>query len=128
MRLFIDECLSPLLASRLNATEEYDAIHPLDVGRRGEADYTILNRCLAEDRVIVSENARDFRKLLGKVELHPGLILVPAIDREGTWRLLLRVIEFLTARGDPMRLMVNNVAEIDSSSAITLSALTAGNE
>ena len=116
------------MARRLNATGEHDAIHPLDVGRRGEADHTILNRCLAEDRVIVSENARDFRRLLGKVELHPGLILLPAIDREGTWQFLLRVIEFLNAHGDPMQLMVNNVAEIDSSGAIALSALTADNE
>jgi predicted nuclease of predicted toxin-antitoxin system len=128
VRLFIDECLSPLLARRLNATGEHDAIHPLDVGRRGEPDYKVLERCLAEDRVIVTENARDFRRLRGKVELHPGLILLPAIDREGTWQLLLRVIESLSARGDPMRLMVNKIAEIGSSGAITLSALTAGDE
>jgi predicted nuclease of predicted toxin-antitoxin system len=128
VRLFIDECLSPLLARRLNATGLHEAIHPLDVGRRGEPDYKVLERCLAEDRVIVSENARDFRALFRHHDLHPGLILLPAIDREGTWQLLQRVMEFLNARGDPMRLMVNHVMEIDTGGTITMSALTSRRE
>jgi predicted nuclease of predicted toxin-antitoxin system len=126
--LFIDECLSPLLARRLNATGWHEATHPIDVGRRGEPDYKVLERCLAEDRIIVSENARDFRALLGRVDLHPGLILLPAIDREGTWQLLQRVIEFLNARGDPTRLMVNQVVEIDTAGAIRMSALASARE
>ena len=36
MRLFIDECPSPLLARVLNETGEHDAIHPRDMGRLGE--------------------------------------------------------------------------------------------
>ncbi len=127
MKLFIDECLSPTLARRFNESGVHEAVHPLDVGRRGERDDQVLARCLAEDRVIVTENARDFRKIVGNVELHCGLILLPAVDREGTWRLLQMVIEFLTARGDPMRLMVNHVVEIDPSGTITLSPLPVGN-
>jgi predicted nuclease of predicted toxin-antitoxin system len=126
VRLFIDECLSPSLARRLNVTGEHEAIHPLDVGRRGEADYKVIERCLAEDRIIVSENARDFRRLLGKLELHPGLILLPAVDREATWELLLRVIAFLNARGDPAQLLVNHEVAIGLDGVITLSALPAG--
>ena len=83
MRLFIDECLSPALARLLNQSGEPDAIHPLDVGRRGAPDHVVVQRCLSEDRVIVTENARDFRALLAGAELHPGLIILPAIDREG---------------------------------------------
>jgi peptidoglycan/xylan/chitin deacetylase (PgdA/CDA1 family) len=74
--------------------------------------------------VIVTENARDFRKLLGKVDLHPGLIILPAIDREGTWRMLRKVIEFLATRGDPMKTMVNHVAEIDLSETVGLSPIS----
>ena len=118
MRLFIDECLSPILARRLNRSGMHDAIHPLDLGRCGERDHKVLERCIAEDRVIVTGNARDFRKLVGAVELHPGLIILPAIDREGTWRLLQRVIEFIATRGDPMKVMLNHVVEIDASGAI----------
>ena len=70
--------------------------------------------CLAEDRVIVTENARDFRRLVGATNLHPGLIILPAIDREGTWRLLLAAIAFLNERGHPMDVMVNHVLEVVS--------------
>jgi len=73
--------------------------------------------------VIVTENARDFRALLADAELHPGLIILPAIDRDGTWRLLSKLIDFLTARGDPMKIMVNHVAEIDVQESITLSPI-----
>jgi predicted nuclease of predicted toxin-antitoxin system len=82
VKLFIDECLSPQLAARLNATGRYDAVHPMHVGRRGEPDHRVHAWCIAEDRVIVTENARDFRRLVGNTELHPGLIILPAIDRE----------------------------------------------
>jgi predicted nuclease of predicted toxin-antitoxin system len=87
VRFFIDESLSPQLAIRLNETSHHDAIHPLHVGRRGEPDHRVVERCVGEDRIIVTQNARDFRRLIGRVEIHPGLIILPAIDRQGTWRL-----------------------------------------
>ncbi len=123
MKFFIDECLSPLLARRLNESGDHEAIHPLDLGRRGERDDEVVERCLREDRVIVTENARDFRALLRTVELHPGLIILPAIDREGTWRLLRKVIDFLADQGDPMKIMVNHVAEVDASESIRLNSM-----
>ena len=123
MKLFIDECLSPQLATRLNATGLHDAVHPLHVGRRGAPDYRVLEWCIAEDRVIVTENARDFRRLIGRVRVHPGLIISPAIDREGTWTLLQTALAFLEALGDPADAIVNHVLEVDESGAITLVAL-----
>ena len=113
MKLFIDQCLSPQLAARLNITGRHDAVHPLHVGRRGEPDYRVLAWCITEDRVIVTQNARDFRRLVGSAELHPGLIIVPAIDREGTWTLLQAALSFLEGRSRPMDLMVNHVLEVD---------------
>ena len=123
MKLFIDECLSPQLALRLNATGRYDAVHPLHVGRRGEPDYRVLHRCIAEDRVIVTQNARDFRRLVGKTELHPGLIILPAMDREGTWKLLRSALAFVRERGEPMSVIVNNVLEVDESGVMKISPL-----
>ena len=127
VKFFIDECLSPALARRLNESGLHEAVHPLDVGRRGESDRRILERCLAEDRVIVTGNARDFRRLVGDVDLHPGLILLPALDRERTWELLSQLIAVLGNDGDPMRALVNHVAEIDPSGLVTLSLLTSSN-
>ncbi len=124
MRFFIDECLSPSLARLLNESGEHEAVHPLNVGMRGKPDHIIVQRCLSEDRVIVTENARDFRALLAGAELHPGLIILPSTARERTWRLLRKVVDFLNARGDPMKIMVNHVVEIDLQESITLSSIS----
>ena len=124
VKLFIDESLSPLLAQRLNKKGGYDAVHPLHVGRRGEPDHRVLEQCIAEDRIIVTQNARDFRKLVGQTELHPGLIILPSIDREGTWSLLLAALAYLEERGDPMDIMLNHVLESDESGALALSNLS----
>ena len=123
VKLFIDESLSRQLAIRLNQTGRHDAIHPLHVGRRREPDYRIVERCVAEDRSVVTENARDFRRLIGKTEIHPGLIILPSIDREGTWRLLQTAMVYLEGLGNPSDVIVNHVLEIDEAGAITLQPL-----
>lgn len=125
MRLFIDESLAPRLAERLNASGEHDAIHPLHVGRRGELDHVVLARCVAEDRVIVTQNARDFRNLVGRSELHPGLIVLPAVGRERSYELLLAVLTHLAERGEASDVIVNHVAEIDPDGHYRISILAA---
>jgi hypothetical protein len=53
------------------------------------------------------------------VEIHPGLVILPAIDREGTWRLLQKAIGYLEDLGNPADVIVNHVLEIDESGEIT---------
>jgi predicted nuclease of predicted toxin-antitoxin system len=120
LRLFIDECLSPELARRLNESGEHDALHPRDIGRLGEADRVVLARCLAEDRVIVTENAIDFRKLVSREELHPGLILLPSVGRELSHRLLTDALSHLASLGTASDVMVNHVLEVTEAGAFTL--------
>ena len=79
---------------------------------RGAPDHRVLDWCIAEDRVIVAENAPDFRQLVGKIEIHPGLIILPAKDREGTWKPLQSALAFIRTRGDPMSVMVIHVLEV----------------
>src|SRR5687767_12812385 len=105
VKLFVDECVSPELARRINAGGRYEAIHPRDYGRSGELDHEVLQRCLAEDRVIVTENAIDFRKLVGSEALHPGLIILPSVGRERSWALLEAAIAFIEASGRPADIM-----------------------
>ena len=107
VRLFIDESLSPLLAIRCNQTGRHDAIHPLHVGRRGDADHTVLQRRIAEERVIVTQNAKDFLRLAGRQEVHPGLIILPFANRDSTWLLLQKAIAFLDSQDNAMNIMVN---------------------
>jgi predicted nuclease of predicted toxin-antitoxin system len=113
MRLFIDECLSPTFARQL-VELGHDAIHPLHVGRRGQLDHTVRDACIAEDRVIVTENVGDFKALLGKEPLHPGLIALPQTGRAQGWALILAALTFLEQQdGDPMDALVNHCLEFD---------------
>jgi predicted nuclease of predicted toxin-antitoxin system len=109
VRLFIDESLSPLLATRCNEPGRHDAVHPLHIGRRGEPDHRVLTLCISEDRVIVTQNARDFRRLVSKAEVHSGLIILPFATRDVTWELLQAAITCLETKGDPMDVMVNHM-------------------
>jgi predicted nuclease of predicted toxin-antitoxin system len=117
VKFFVDECLSPAAARRLNELG-FDAFHPLDVGRRGELDHTVLRRCVDEDRILITENARDFRGLVGRVDVHPGLVIIPSISRAGTLRLLEAVLHFLAQQADPRDYMFNRVVEVSEDGAI----------
>ncbi|MGO4175847.1 DUF5615 family PIN-like protein [Bosea sp. TAF32] len=123
MKLFIDECLSPQLARRLNEEGRHDATHPRDKGRLGEPDHVVLARCLDEDRAIVTENAVDFRKLVARQELHPGLIILPSVSREQSFSLLVNGIAHLASQGGPSDVIVNHVLEIGKDGSFTLSPL-----
>ncbi len=118
MRLFIDECLSPQIARALNASGQHVAEHPLDFGGRGDSDHRVLQRCVARELVIVTENARDFRVLVGSEDIHPGLIILPCVGRERSFALLLSAIVHLETMGDAMDAMVNHVLEVDAEGAI----------
>ncbi|WP_158554913.1 DUF5615 family PIN-like protein [Methylovirgula sp. 4M-Z18] len=83
MRFFIDECISPTLSQHLNQKGLHDVIHPRDRSRLRDPDHVVFARAIDEDRIIVTENADDFRKLAGAVDLHPGLIILPSVAREG---------------------------------------------
>lgn len=125
MRLFIDECLSPVLAKRLNDSGLHDALHPRDYGRLGDPDHVVLQRCMDESRTIVTENARDFRKLVGATDIHPGLIILPAVGREQSWDLLNKAITAIEAQGDPDQTMGNRVVEVTASGDISFYELPA---
>jgi predicted nuclease of predicted toxin-antitoxin system len=120
LKLFIDECLSPALARHLNQSGAHDALHPRDYGRLGERDDEVLARCLAEDRVIVTENAADFRKLVAREDIHPGLIILPNVTRDASLALLLAAIAYLEALGSPQDVIVNHVLEIDADGSARL--------
>ena len=78
MRFFIDECISPTLSRHLNQ-RLHDAIHPRGRGRLRDPDHVVFAHAIAEDRVIVTENAEHFRKLAGGVDLHAGVIILPSV-------------------------------------------------
>jgi predicted nuclease of predicted toxin-antitoxin system len=123
LKFFIDESLSPEIARRLNI-RGIDAIHPRDVGRCGEPDHEVLRRSIEEDRVIVTENKRDFRALVRGTELHQGLILLPsAVNREGSWMSFNAILQHIDALPSPEDYMVNRVIEISADGTLMISVL-----
>ena len=89
------------------------AVHPRNLGGMGEPDHAVLARATRENLVIVTENAKDFRALVAREEIHPGIIINPCTSRERSKAYLLSAIEYLTEQGDPDDAMVNHVLEVE---------------
>ena len=79
MRFLVDECLLKGLVKVAHAAG-YEAYHVVDLGKAGAKDYQLREIIVKEEFVFVTNNAKDFKRLLEKTELHPGLvILVPNV-------------------------------------------------
>jgi hypothetical protein len=90
-----------------------------------DQDHVVFARAIEEDRIIVTENADDFRKLAGSVDVHPGLIILPSVARAEAQRLMDIVIAHLTKTGGerPQDLLVNSVLTITVEASIRIDAL-----
>jgi len=125
LKLFIAECLSSQLARYLNTTGTHEATHPRDIGRLGDPDHIVLARCIAEDRILVTENVVDFRKLVARQEIHPGLIILPSVGRMHAQQLLADAIVWLAAQGKENDVIVNHVLEVSKNDGFSLFPLPA---
>lgn len=125
MRFFVDECISPSLSRHLIATGLHDAIHPRDRGRLGEPDHVVFARAIEEDRIIVTENAEDFRRLAAAVELHPGLIILPSVARLEAQRLMDRAVAYLLEKDSahPENVLVNSVLIVSAAGDLRIEPL-----
>ena len=71
MRFLIDECLHTSLTDIAHKAG-YEAHHVSRRGWSGVKDHFLRELALHEEFVFVTNNAGDFRKLMGEAELHPG--------------------------------------------------------
>lgn len=86
MTFLIDECLHTSLV-RTAHESGYAAMHVRELGLLGWKDHQIAARLVEDDLTFVTNNGPDFISLLGRRELHAGLIIivpmvVPAKQRE----------------------------------------------
>lgn len=125
MKFFIDECISPSLSQHLNQDGLHDAIHPRDRGRLRDPDHVVFARAIEEDRIVVTENADDFRKLAASVDVHPGLIILPSVARDEAQRLMAIVVAHLIDAGGerPQDLLVSSVMTITRAADIRIDPL-----
>jgi len=119
LRFFLDECLSHRLVDELTVQGHY-VIHPVRHGGVGQKDHTVLQRCLADNLIIVTENGIDFRKLVGQQELHPGLIVLPNLPLHHARRLIalaVRQVQAMRANGQSM---MNQIMEVTQAGDVSI--------
>lgn len=76
MKFLIDECLSPELVAIAHTRGYGESTHVTWLGMRSRKDWTIVRRAVADGYVLVTNNAADFRALLGREEVHAGLVCI----------------------------------------------------
>ena len=109
MRFLIDECLHTSLTD-IAYKAQHEAYHVTRRGWTGLKDYQLHDLAIREELVFVTNNARDFRRLMRAGELHAGLIVIipnvtPAVQRE----LFERALHQAARISD----MINKVVEVD---------------
>lgn len=118
VKFLLDECLSHVFVQRLAVRGYPDAVHPIHLGLRSVDDHVILRRALAQDRIVVTANADDFRPLIAHEAIHPGLIALPNVEREHSWRLLESALVFIELQLNPLDYMINRLIEVSSTGEI----------
>lgn len=98
-RFLIDENLSPLPVGPARA-RGYEAMHVNHLGLRTETDWDLLRIVAAQDWVLVTNNAIEFRGRYREIALHPGVVfLLPAVRREAQMQLFEAALD--RVRGQP---------------------------
>ena len=85
MRFLIDECLRESLVGVAHGTG-FEANHINHLGLSGKPDWALAGRIVKDGFTFVTNNRVDFIRLLGRMELHAGLIIIvpnaiPAVQR-----------------------------------------------
>ena len=114
VKFLVDECLSPTYVTELAKRGFPDAVHPMHIGLFGKRDDLIVARALADDRIIITSNARDFRKLFERTPLHPGAIVVDHLSRDRSWKLVALALDFIELQPYPDDYMINRVVEVSA--------------
>ncbi|MFA1625678.1 DUF5615 family PIN-like protein [Rhizobium mongolense] len=108
MKFLIDECLHTSLVA-VAQDHGHDCFHVNWLGLSGEADWDLMPRIVAGDFTFVTNNARDFRKLYSKEDLHAGLlIIVPQVLPVQQRELFALILQELAETQD----LVNEVVEV----------------
>ncbi|MBY3246257.1 DUF5615 family PIN-like protein [Rhizobium laguerreae] len=108
MKFLVDECLHTSLVA-VAQHHGHDGFHVNWLGLSGETDWDLMPRIVAEDFTFVTNNARDFRKLYAREDLHAGLVIIVPQVLPGQQRdLFALVLQELAVSAD----LVNEVIEI----------------
>jgi predicted nuclease of predicted toxin-antitoxin system len=112
----IDENLSPALI-RVAIDCRFAAFHINHRGWSSLKDPQVFHRLLDEDLTLVTNNWDDFRPMLGRTEVHPGIVVIlPNVRRERQVELFSAALEVIR---DHTLDMVNTVLKVDADGTVT---------
>ena len=118
MRFWFDEDLSPTLV-QVAQEHGFEATCNRDRRMLGAKDHELRRVVQAEDFVLATDNATDFRPMFVRDGLHPGLVVLPGtVARDRQRELASIVIECIVgfarqAGEDPAGFMVSTLVEVD---------------
>jgi predicted nuclease of predicted toxin-antitoxin system len=115
-RFLIDECLHRVLATVARG-RGYDAAHVTAIGLTSTPDKLIAERAVQTGAIMVTNDARGYRRLYARFVSHPGLvIMLPSVTTPVQIRLFEAVIEYIAAEQS----IVDQLVEIDETGRITV--------
>jgi predicted nuclease of predicted toxin-antitoxin system len=74
VKFLIDECLSPELVALAHARSHGESTHVTWLGLRSRKDWSIVRRAVDDGYVLVTNDTTDFTALLGREDVHAGLV------------------------------------------------------
>jgi predicted nuclease of predicted toxin-antitoxin system len=122
IQFLIDENLSPRLTETAQAFG-FAAYHVAHRGWTSLSDPQVLRRVLDEDLTIVTNNWDDFRPMLKRAEVHPGIVVIlPNVRRERQIELFSAALAAIRDHDPPLD-MINTVVQVDAEGIVTMFSL-----
>lgn len=116
MKFLIDECLTPQLVATAHQ-RGFEAYHVAHRGWSGLTDSQVLERLIAEELVLVTNNRDDFLALVGDVDLHPGLVVIlDNVRRDEQVQLFAAGLDVIGA----LTSMINKVVEVAKDGSVSM--------
>lgn len=105
LRLYLDECVDYRLVALARGLG-HDVAHVAETTARGLSDEDQLESATAADRILVSHNQLDFRRLhqawQGQGRPHAGIALIPQTTPAARLTVRFRLmLEWIASEGDP---------------------------
>jgi len=119
IQFLIDENLSPRLTETA-AAFGFAAYHVAHRGWSALKDPQVLRRILDEDLTIVTNNWDDFRPMLRREEVHPGVVVILPAVRRDRQKVLFGAALYAITDHDPPLDMVNTVLEVDADGTVVM--------
>jgi hypothetical protein len=96
----------------------FNAYHVTRRGWGSDSDSELLAHMLDEDLTLVTNNWKDFRPMISRAELHPGVIAILANVRRERQKVLFAAAIAEITGADPPLDMVNTVLEVNEEGCV----------